>query len=238
MKTFLCALFLFLLPQPTMAESPACVILLHGLMRSNSAMDKLERAATEAGYLSVNIDYDSLSAPIEELAPRAINQGLAECRGRQAPQIHFITHSLGGILLRQYLSQEKIPELGNTVMIAPPNHGSEVIDTINSLPGISLVVGPAGLQLGTGTESVPIRLGAVNFPVGVIAGDRTINPLLSLTLPNPDDGKVSIASARVDGMTDFIVLHHSHVFIMRAEDTIRQSLYFLARQRFDHSAQD
>lgn len=236
MKRLLCALIITLLPQPLLAApSKGCVVLLHGLMRSARAMSPLEIATKEAGYYTVNIDYDSLKAPIEELAPQAIDQGLAECRQHHKQPIHFITHSLGGILLRYYLTKQQIPELGNSVMIAPPNGGSQVIDTLRHIPGIGYVVGDAGLQLGTDAQSLPGQLGPVDYPVGVIAGDRTINPLLSLTLPNPDDGKVSVASAKVAGMTDFIVLHHSHVFIMRADDTIAQSLHFIANRSFDHS---
>lgn len=236
MKTFFCALFLCLLPQLLRAAPPRdCVILLHGLMRSSSAMTALADAAEEAGYRPVNVNYDSLAAPIEILAPLAIDQGLAECREKAARHVHFVTHSLGGILLRYYLSQQKIPELGNSVMIAPPNNGSQVVDRLRSVPGIIKVLGPAGLQLGTDAESIPLKLGAVDFPLGVIAGDRTINPILSLSLPNPDDGKVSVASARVAGMKDFIILHHNHVFIMKADETIRQSLYFLKHQSFEHS---
>lgn len=237
MKIFVCAFILLFAPQ-LLSAAPRndCVILLHGLMRSADAMEELESAANAAGYLAVNIDYDSLAAPIEIIAPDTVNRGLTGCRRQGATPVHFITHSLGGILLRYELSRRSIPELGNSVMIAPPNQGSEVVDVLRQVPGMRYILGPAGLQLGTEATDLPRRLGPLKIPSGVIAGNRTINPLLSLTLPNPDDGKVSVAATRVEGMRDFIVLQQNHVFIMKAPETIRQSLYFLEHQHFDHSS--
>ena len=111
--------------------------------------------------------------------------------------------------MRFFLASETIAELGRVVMLAPPNHGSEAVDALSGFPGFELVNGPAGYQLGTGERSVPRRLGPADFEVGVIAGDRTINLVLSSYLPNPDDGKVSVASARLEGMSDFLVVHEA-----------------------------
>ena len=193
----------------------------------------LSQALTEAGYRVVNVDYPSREKPIEELAPLAIGRGLEGCR--PDPRIHFVTHSLGGILVRYYLANNDVAKLGRVVMIAPPNQGSEVVDNLGDIPGFSEFNGPAGAQLGTGKNSVPLSLGPVDYEVGIIAGTETVNIILSQYLPNPDDGKVSVASTRVEGMQDFIKVPYSHPFIMRAPLVIEQTQAFLARGKFDHS---
>ena len=208
-----------------------CVVLLHGLARTAKAMQPMAEYLEKQGYRVATTDYPSREAPIEELAPDAVERGLKACR--PAKRIHFVTHSMGGILVRFYLQDHTIPELGHVVMLAPPNQGSEVVDRFGAVPGFGLLNGPAGKQLGTDENSVPRALQAVNFSVGVIAGNKTFNPLLSQALPNPDDGKVSVEAARVEGMRDFLVVPHSHPFIMRATEVMRQTVFFLRSGRFD-----
>ncbi len=214
-------------------SSADCVVLLHGLARSPSSMNPLADALENAGYDVVNAGYPSREKPIEELAPLAIDGGISLCPSNDDP-IHFVTHSLGGILVRYYLEKRSISRLDKVVMLAPPNQGSEVVDTLRGLPGFSLLNGPAGLQLGTDEASIPRSLGPVKFTLGVIAGDKTFNPLLSLQLRNPDDGKVSVESTKVEGMTDFVEVPHSHPFIMKAPIVIEQVLLFLRTGGFKH----
>ncbi|MBU3916540.1 alpha/beta hydrolase, partial [bacterium] len=116
---------------------------------------------------------------------------------------------------------------GRVVMLSPPNQGSEVIDKLGSAPGFFWFNGPAGQQLGTGMDSIPLKLGKVDFKLGVITGNKSINLILSLLIPGDDDGKVSIENAKVAGMSDFLVLPHSHPFIMNSDDVIHQTKYFL-----------
>ncbi len=209
-----------------------CVVLLHGLARTSDSMAPIEEELSKNGYQVANVNYASRHNPIEQLAPAVIRQGLDSCA--DASVVHFVTHSLGGILVRQYLANQDIQQLGYVVMLAPPNQGSEVVDNWQNIPGYKSLNGPAGLQLGTGSQSIPKQLGPVLFPLGVIAGNRTINPLLSLSLTNPDDGKVSVENTKVDGMADFIEVPHTHTFIMRSEGVIKQILHFLKYGRFQH----
>ena len=219
------------------SAAPAeCVILLHGLARSSHSMSKLEEALREDGYAVANVDYPSRQHPVESLAPEAVGRGLQACRETEVGTIHFVTHSMGAILVRYYLSQNAIPELGRVVMLGPPNQGSEVVDRFSKVPGFGAVNGPAGSQLGTGPEGLPSTLGPVSYPVGVIAGTKTINPILSTALPNPDDGKVSVARTRVEGMADFISVAASHPLLVRDADAIRQTLAFLEDGAFAHDA--
>jgi len=229
-KRFMASSLLFLLVSAPVAAD--CVILLHGLARTSVAMAPMAEVLSTRGFQVVNVDYPSREKPIEELAPLAVKKGLAQCAPEQT--VNFVTHSLGGILVRYYLEQNTIDGLGRVVMLAPPNQGSEVVDDLRNVPGFTLLNGPAGLQLGTDAQSIPRRLGPVNFELGVIAGTETFNPLLSQSLPNPDDGKVSVESTKVEGMRDFLALPYTHTFIMRSDSVIEQTIHFLRNGSFDH----
>jgi len=211
-----------------------CVILLHGLARTAKAMSKLESSLSTNGFSVATIDYPSRHHTIEALAPAAVAEGLAGCAAQNTVpgNIHFVTHSMGGILVRYYLSNNSIKNLGHVVMIAPPNQGSEVVDALADVPGFAFVNGPAGQQLGTDSNSVPLALGPVTYSVGIIAGQKTFNPILSQFLANPDDGKVSVESTKVDGMTDFVVVDASHPFIMNDRVVIDHTIEFLNNGAF------
>jgi len=235
-KRFLCrawlisALLLIAISTPRVASAD-CVVLLHGLARTSGAMKKLITPFENEGHQVVNVDYPSRDKTVEQLAPLAVKDlGYSKCN--PASNIHFVTHSMGGILVRYYLEHNKIARLGRVVMLAPPNQGSEVVDKLRDVPGFKVMNGSAGLQLGTDAESIPVKMGPVEFDLGVIAGTRTINLLLSQLLPNPDDGKVSVASTRVAGMADHITLPVTHTFMMRSKSVIEQTVYFVKHGQF------
>jgi len=220
---------------PDRQQKPECVILLHGLIRTSSAMTPIADALREEGFIVVNQDYPSRQFPIEELSDLAVTNGLERCRSAGAQRVHFVTHSLGGILVRYYLSDKTIPELGRVVMLAPPNKGSTLIDLFEAFPELGDIIGPAGYQLGTDEESIPLMLGPANYEVGIITGDHTVNPVMSAYLETPNDGKVTIESAKLEGMQDFLVVPHSHPFIMRNDNVIGQTIYFLYFGKFEKS---
>ena len=211
------------------------VILLHGLCRTSRSLVKMERALTEAGYKVRNVDYPSRNMSIQKLADNAIGKAVADCQQNGATKIDFVTHSLGGILVRSYLARHTIPSLGRVVMLAPPNQGSEVVDKLGWLFLFKWINGPAGNELGTDENSVPNKLGAANFTLGIIAGDRSINRVNSLLIPGCDDGKVSVGRTKLAGMTDHIVIHAAHPFIMKNREAIRQTIQFLHTGNFDRA---
>jgi alpha-beta hydrolase superfamily lysophospholipase len=224
-------LALALVGTPALADD--CVVLLHGLARTAMSMNKMERELAAAGYQTANIDYPSRDHTVEELAALAVPEGIAACRARTGTEkIHFVTHSLGGILLRQYLADHELPELGRVVMLGPPNQGSSAVDELRDVPGFDWLNGPAGRQLGKGENSVPLKLGPAELELGVIAGNRTIDPITSAVLENPDDGRVSVEDTKLDGMADFVVVEHSHAFMMRMARTIELTKAFLSDGRF------
>lgn len=197
-------------------------------------MNKMERELVEAGFVTANIEYPSRDHVIEELAEIAVPDGLAACREHDdIERIHFVTHSLGGILVRQYLDQNEIAELGRVVMLGPPNQGSQAADEMAGVPGYDWLNGPVGKQLGKGEESIPLQLGPADFELGVIAGNRTIDPITSAVLPDPDDGRVSVEDTKLEGMTDFVVVDHSHAFMMRMQHPIELTIAFLRDGSFD-----
>jgi triacylglycerol lipase len=215
------------------ASAAECVVLLHGLARTASSFNTMQEALEEDGYLTANIDYPSREHEIAALADKAVGEGLATCRaGEDVEKIHFVTHSLGGILVRQYLSTKTVDELGRVVMLGPPNQGSNAVDDLVHVPGFDWLNGPAGHQLGKGEGSVPLALGPVDFELGVIAGNRTIDPITSAVLENPDDGRVSVEDTKVEGMDDFIIVEHSHAFMMRMKKPIELTKKFLRTGSF------
>jgi hypothetical protein len=215
-------------------SAPEQVILLHGLCRTSDSMVQMERALTGAGYRVQNVGYPSRTAPIQQLADDAIGPTVAKCQQDHAEKIDFVTHSLGGILVRSYLARHPLPSLGCVVMLAPPNQGSEVVDKLGGWSLFRWINGPAGNELGTNAASTPNQLGPATYPVGVIAGDRSINWINSLLIPGRDDGKVSIERTRLAGMSDHIIIHTTHPFIMKNREAIRQTIQFLHTGRFDH----
>ncbi len=234
--TGLLALLLSLILTDT-AKASECVILLHGLARSAGSMKKLESALAQNGYSVINVDYPSRKHDIPTLTDMVIEPALLECANRQAERIHVATHSLGGILIRYYLANKPIEKLGRVVMLAPPNQGSQVVDALRKTAAFRWLNGKAGQQLGTTLpESIPASLGPVDFDLGIIAGTRSINGVLSLYLPNPDDGKVSVANTKVEGMRDFLEVPYSHPFIMQRKRVISEVIAYFKSGRFTHDA--
>ena len=213
-----------------LAENRECVVVLHGLARSPQSMSRLAGRLSDAGFHVDNLDYPSTREPFGELVARVARA--AEHDSASCPKIHFVGYSLGALLVRAYLQQTRPKNLGRVVMIGPPNHGSEIVDLIGGTWLFKTIFGPVGSELGTSPESLPARLGQPNFEFGVIAGNQAINPLGWWLIPGENDGEVSVESARLDGMSDFVVLPENHTFIMDAPEVATETVAFLRTGHF------
>ncbi len=208
------------------------VILLHGLCRTTRSMKAMEQALGHAGFTVVNVSYPSRSASIETLAELAIGNVIDSPPLLSCGRIHFVTHSLGSILVRSYFKNHEGNRAGRVVMLGPPNQGSEVVDRLGSWALFRKINGPAGLELGTGLHSAPSKLGPVNFELGVIAGNRSINWINSLMIVGANDGKVSVERTKVAGMKSHITIPCAHPFLMTNRTAIAEAIHFLQTASF------
>ena len=215
-------------PPPTDADT---VVLVHGLGRSATSMLVLRTRLEGAGFRVVSFGYPSTSSTMEDLVD-SLGTSVDACCATAAGAVHFVTHSMGGVLVRRYLADQVVEMGGRVVMLSPPNQGSEVIDAFGDSPLLRAVLGPAGARLGTDSNGIARELGPIDFSLGIITGDRSLNPIGSWLIPGPDDGKVSVARAQLDGAADFMVLPATHTFIMNRGDVAELVVHFLREGSF------
>ena len=220
------------LHDPSAASGLPGVVLLHGIARTSRSLRKLEQALRRSGFATLNIDYLSRKKPLEALAAD-IHPAIAEFAAAKGGPIHFVAHSMGGLLVRVYLARHRPAWLGRVVMLGTPNGGSEVADLLKRFALYRAFYGPAGLQLATEQDVTLTSLPPLNYPVGIIAGLRTLDPIASaFILPRPNDGRVSLQSAKLDDMADHTTIEASHTGLVRHPAAIAQTIAFLRTERF------
>jgi pimeloyl-ACP methyl ester carboxylesterase len=214
------------------AHAPG-VVLLHGIGCSSRSLGKLQRALQQAGFATLNLDYPSRRKPLDLLAGH-IHPAVADFAERNTAPIHFVGHSMGGLLVRVYIANYRPARLGRVVMLGTPNAGSEVADLLRAISLYRSFFGPAGLQLTTDLDDMLKSLPALDYAVGIVAGNRSIDPISStFILPRPNDGRVSVASSKLDGMADHITIKAFHAGLPRHRIAIDQTIAFLREGRFN-----
>lgn len=210
------------------------VLLLHGIARQAASLRPLERRLAAAGYATLNLDYPARRLGLADIA--ALIAPRVAAFGGETARLHIVTHSMGGLVARALLTRHRPAHLGRVVMLGPPNGGSEIADALHRFALYRRVFGPAGAELVTRRDPAPSSLfGPVDYPLGVIAGRRSLYPLASLLLlPGPNDGRVAVARTRLEGMADHVVLPVAHPTMMWNRQVIAQTLHFLSEGRFRH----
>lgn len=219
-------------PLPAAADPRECVVLLHGVALSGWAMRPIARALERDGYRVVNLSYPSRDVPLERLAADFLPRELERHGALAAPRVHFVTHSMGSLLLRLYLRDRRPARLGRVVMLGPPNHGSPAADRASQRRWMRAVMGVNLPRLRTGADGVAQALGPADFEVGIIAGASVLNPLFRHQMPGVHDGVVTVDSARLEGMRDFRVVPHSHTVMLWRRDVIDDVRAFLRDGKF------
>jgi hypothetical protein len=215
-------------------EPPATadrIVLVHGLGRTSTSMTVLRSRLQGAGYRVLSFGYPSRSEPMEALVDR-LADSVRVWRAGDPAGLHFVTHSMGGVLVRSYLAEQPEPFPGRVVMLSPPSQGSEIVDALADSPLLTSLLGPAGARLGTDSAGIAGELAPVDFSLGIITGDRSFNPLGSWLIPGPDDGKVGVSRAWVEGAEGFLVLPGTHTFIMNRRDVAEEVLHFIRHGTF------
>lgn len=206
------------------------VVLLHGIARTRRHMRPLAMFLAKEGYRAHNLGYPSTRATIE-----SVSEDLATQVGTltaDAPLVHFVGHSMGGLVARAVIRMRRPERLGRVVQLGTPNRGSEVAQFWKRFAFFRLIYGPAGLELGTDWERLDARLGPVDYELGIIAGDRSLAPISSWLIEGPDDGKVSVARTRLEGMADHRVMPVTHPFMPANRAVAREVVQFLRTGHF------
>ncbi len=235
LKTSIILIFLNLIftIEALSSENKKCLVAIHGLARTSNSLNKVEKKFKKIGFIVWNESYPSTEKKVEDLS-NVVGRGLDFCKSQNAESIYFITHSMGGILVRHYFQDKMndplIIKIKAVVMLSPPNHGSEIVDAFKSQSWFKWFNGPAGLQMGTEITSLPNSLKSIPLNIGVITGNVSSDPWFSYLFGGPNDGKVSVESAKLKEMKDFLVVPRGHTFIMDSDDVIKNIVYF-----FEHS---
>jgi pimeloyl-ACP methyl ester carboxylesterase len=209
------------------------VVLLHGISRTERSLRKMQAAIQAAGLVTLNVGYASRSKPLEALA-EDIHPAIDNFAERLEGDLHFVGHSMGGLLTRVYIARHRPQRLGRVAMLGTPNGGSEIADRLRNVGTYRAWFGPAGQQLVTRRDvALAAMFPPVDYPVGIIAGNRSIDPIASALLPKPHDGRVSVENTRLDGMADHIVIGTPHPFLPGNALAIAQTIAFLRDGKFN-----
>ncbi|MBV2122910.1 MAG: alpha/beta hydrolase [Candidatus Thiodiazotropha sp. (ex Ctena orbiculata)] len=213
----------------SLPENKEIVVLLHGLGRNKTSMWLLASRLEDAGYYVKRVEYSSLDQNPDEIL-QDISSQIYQCCQKHTHSVHFVGHSLGGLMVRAYLQYNKVDKLGKVVLLGTPNKGAEAADHFSN-SWLMEILGPTAKALGTGENSFPNSLKAPYYPVGIIAGEIN-NKLNDPVIPGKDDGLVSVEATKIDGMTDFIIIETGHSSMRYNSEVAEQTIEFIKNGMF------
>jgi len=222
---------------PPVSSTPKneTVVLLHGILRTSKHMKPLAEHLKNNGYNVLNIDYPSGKFPLEklvDLTAENINSKLPVA----TEKVHFVGYSMGGLLARGIINKYRPANLGRVLLLATPNGGSEFANFWKENILYRKLYGEAGQQLTINNPAINEICGKIDYEVGVISGNFSIDQSSAYLISGENDGKVSIESSKIDGMRDHIVVSASHTFFPSNKEVKRQTLEFLRNGRFKHGS--
>ena len=220
---------IFIIILSTKVFSMQYLILIHGINDTSKGFKKMEQHFSSQ-YKVININYPSLKYSIVDLSNKYLTPVMNKIS--KSDTINIVTHSMGAIILRQYLNEKYPKNIGRIIMISPPNHGSEVADFFHTLFLYKKIYAKAGSSLskdGLQKLNLPDSIG---YNYGIIAGTGTLLPFFSIFIKGKDDGKISINRTKLSDMKDFITLHYSHDFIAKKKKTIKYTENYLKYGKF------
>lgn len=180
------------------------------------------------GFRVASIGYPSRCVSITEAVEQHLVPALAKLEIEDNSRVHFVTHSLGGIVFRAWAARrDPAFPFGRAVLLAPPNQGSQIIDELRQSRWVRWLLGPVSAELGTDADSTPNRLGPLPPETGVIMGNKDTLPIFRHLLGGESDGVVTIASSHGDGESDFILLPANHATIILHPAVFRAVSRFL-----------
>ncbi len=219
--------------RPVQSTEDHLILLIHGIGRSTGTFTNMKAAMLQQGHAAVSVSYPSTRRSIEAHAAQ-IARLISNLENTK--RISFVTHSMGGLVVRKLLARNddwktKIT-VDSIVQIAPPNQGSAIARWLKDNPLYKTVSGPAGQEL---TPEATARLPPLKHVFSIIAGGRNTEKGYNPLLPGDDDGTVSVKETYLAGASDFLIIPAIHARLSNDPRTIKATLNFLRLGRFHPS---
>ena len=225
------------------------LVLLHGIYGKSSDMESIAQNFKD-NYRIINIQYPTTKETAEEISDLYIEPNIENIKEQifsenfhkkienqyyeidensnkinknfnQNIKINFVAHSMGTGILRYYLKENPLENLGKVVFISPPSHGSHLADVlfVDKLPSMLGKVVP---QFSTKKDSFVNQLGEPDYDYMILIGNKTNNPLYSMIIRGKDDGMVPLKTAKMKSDNFKIIENTTHTSILKDKRTMKE----------------
>ena len=211
------------------------VIIIHGFGQNAKGMHSITNGLQEAGYSTCALEYKTVGRSIHAIK-KQIGQQINDCFStfRKENKTHFIGHSLGGLMIRSYLSEYPSErhqyKIDKVIMMGTPNNGSPISDSYQE-KSIFGLLGEMSLALGTDEGDFAKSLPEPSYKTGIIAGNKPWR-LTRKAFNEPNDGLVPVSSTKLPNMDDFIELNVDHASMRTDPIVMNNILTYLTNGRF------